>query len=63
MASDPVKDLITGMGAMAEMAHSFHDAMVRSGASEREATAAFWHESMEDARRKRKMEAQDNDKA
>lgn len=48
----------------------FHDAMVRSGASEREATAAmssfisaFWHESMEDARRKKKMEAQDNDKA
>lgn len=36
MANDPVKDLITGMGAMAEMAHSFHDAMVRSGASERE---------------------------
>ena len=52
------------------MAHSFHDAMVRSGASEREATAAmnsfisaFWHESMEDARRKKKMEAQGNDKA
>ena len=70
MASDPVKDLITGMGAMAEMAHSFHDAMVRSGASERETTAAmngfisaFWHESMEDARRKKKMEAQGNDKA
>ena len=70
MANDPVKDLITGMGAMAEMAHSFHDAMVRSGASEREATAAmnsfisaFWHESMEDARRKKKMEAQGNDKA
>ena len=39
-------------------------------ASEREATAAmnsfisaFWHESMEDARRKKKMEAQGNDKA
>lgn len=70
MASDPVQDLMLGMGAMAEMAHGFHDRMILSGASEKEATAAmgsfiaaFWHESMEDARRKKKMEAQDNDKA
>lgn len=70
MASDPVQDLMLGMGAMAEMAHGFHDRMILSGASEKEATSAmngfisaFWHESMEDARRKKKMEAQGNDKA
>lgn len=68
MASDPVQDLMLGMGAMAEMAHGFNDRMILSGASEKEATAAmgsfiaaFWHESMEDARRKKeRMEEQDD---
>lgn len=68
MASDPVQDLVLGMGAMAEMAHHFHDRMVKSGASEKVATAAmngfiaaFWHEAMEDNRKKKQlMEEQDD---
>lgn len=61
MSKDPnVEKMILGLGAMAEMAHSFYTAMIKSGASNREASegmngfiAAFWHESMEDARRKK----------
>lgn len=62
---DPVQNLMLGMGAIAEMAHGFHERMIKAGASEKEATvamngfiAAFWHESMEDARRKKRMEEQ-----
>lgn len=66
MAKDPKKaaaeqqarQLVTALGSMSEMAHSVYDAMVQSGASKREAEVAmtawigaFWHESMEDARR------------
>lgn len=66
MAIDPKKaeaakqaqQLVTALGSMSEMAHQVHQAMIQSGASKREAEvamnawiAAFWHESMEDARR------------
>ncbi len=59
-SADNVKQLLTGLGAMAEMAHSVYLSMLRTGASQQEATAAmngfiyaFWHETAEDARRKR----------
>ena len=37
---NPVQKLIMGMGAMAEMTHSFYTAMLKSGASPQEATEA-----------------------
>ena len=66
---DPnVEKMILGLGAMAEMAHSFYTAMIKSGASNREASegmngfiAAFWHESMEDARRKKQQGESDEE--
>lgn len=65
-----VNDLVAALGGFAEMTHIFYTSMIDAGATNREATAAmnsfisaFWHESMEDARRKKKMEAQGNDKA
>lgn len=67
---NPVQDLMVAMGAMAEIAHNFHVQMINAGASEKEAAsatngfiAAFWHESMEDNRRKKMMEAQDDGEA
>lgn len=70
MGTDPVQDLMLGIGAIAEMAHGFHERMIEAGASEKEATAAmngfiaaFWHESMEDARRKKRMEEQGDEEA
>ena len=58
-----IEKLMTAIGATAEVAHGFYEAMIKSGASPREATAgmqsfvaAFWRESMGDARRKRKEE-------
>lgn len=64
MANDPKKaaeqaqQLIMALGSMSEMAHSVYNSMLQSGASKREAEVAmtawigaFWHESMEDARR------------
>ena len=70
MGKDPVQELMLSMGAMAEMVHGFHDGMIQAGASEKEATAAmcsfvtaFWHESMEDARRKEKLEEQGDEEA
>jgi len=58
---NPVDGLILGMGALAEMAHSFYVTMLEAGASSQEAQAAenafitaFWHESTEDARRKKR---------
>ncbi len=75
MAIDPKKaeaakqaqQLVTALGSMAEMSHQVHQAMLQSGASKREAEvamnawiAAFWHESMEDARRSREVK-QDED--
>ena len=57
---EQVNDLITALGGIAEMTHIFYTSMIDTGATSREATAAmtafvsaFWHEQMEDARRKK----------
>ena len=57
---EQVNGLITALGGFAEMAHIFYTSMIDAGATHREATAAmnafvaaFWHEQMEDARRKK----------
>lgn len=62
-----VNEVVAALGGFAEMTHVFYDAMIGTGASNREATsamnafvAAFWHEQMEDARRKKK-EQQENE--
>lgn len=62
-----VEKMMMGLGAVAEMAHAFYTAMLGCGASTSEATAgmqgfilAFWHESMEDSRRKQR-EAQQSE--
>jgi len=54
-----VNDLVAALGGFAEMTHIFYTSMIDAGATSREATAAmngfiaaFWHEQMEDARRK-----------
>lgn len=67
---DPVQDLMVAMGALAEISHNFHTQMLDAGASEKEAAsatsgfiAAFWHEAMEDNRRKKMMEGQDDGEA
>lgn len=59
-------NLILSLGAFAEMAHIFYTSMIKAGATEKEATEAmkayvfsFYHEQIEDARRKEK-EAQEN---
>lgn len=56
---EQVNGLITALGGFAEMAHIFYTSMIDAGATSREATAAmngfiaaFWHEQMEDVRRK-----------
>ena len=55
-----VNDVVAALGSFAEMTHVYYDAMIGAGATNREATAAmnafvaaFWHEQMEDARRKK----------
>ena len=55
-----VNALVAALGSFAEMAHIFYTSMIDTGATSREATAAmnafvaaFWHEQMEDARRKK----------
>ena len=55
-----VNDVVTALGGFAEMTHVYYEAMIGAGATNREATAAmnafvaaFWHEQMEDARRKK----------
>lgn len=62
-----VNEVVAALSGFAEMTHVFYEAMIRAGASNREATsamnafvAAFWHEQMEDARRKKK-EQQENE--
>lgn len=67
-SSEQVKQLMVGLGAMAEMAHSFYISMLKTGASPQEATAAmtafiqaFWHETAEDGRRKRNGGNNDHD--
>lgn len=67
MAIDPkkatseqqVQQLIAAMGSMGEMAHTLYNSVLQAGANKREAEmamtawiSAFWHETMEDARRK-----------
>jgi len=56
-----VNEVVAALGGFTEMTHVFYDAMIGTGASNREATAAmnafvaaFWHEQMEDARRKQR---------
>lgn len=56
---EQVNGLITALGGFAEMAHIFYTSMIVAGATHREATAAliafvasFYHEQMEDVRRK-----------
>ena len=55
-----VNEVVAALGSFAEMAHIFYTSMIDTGATSREATAAmnafvaaFWHEQMEDARRKK----------
>ena len=59
MRQKQVNDVVTALGGIAEMSHVFYTSMIDAGATSREATAAmnafvaaFWHEQMEDARRK-----------
>lgn len=56
---EQVNGLITALGGFAEMAYIFYTSMIDAGATHREATAAmnafvaaFYHEQMEDVRRK-----------
>ena len=60
-----IQDMIGAIGSLAEMAHVFYMGMKGVGASEQEAIAgmntfiaAMWHESMEDAREKRRRDEQ-----
>ena len=57
---EQVNELVAALGGFAEMTHIFYTSMIDTGATSREATAAmtafvsaFWHEQMEDARRKK----------
>lgn len=56
---EQVNSLVAALGGFAEMTHVYYEAMIGAGATNREATAAmnafvaaFWHEQIEDARRK-----------
>ncbi len=62
-AAEQAQQLMTALGSMSEMAHQVHQTMLQSGASKREAElamnawiSAFWHESMEDARRSKERQ-------
>lgn len=62
-AAQQAQQLMTALGSMSEMAHQVHQTMLQSGASKREAElamnawiSAFWHESMEDARRSKERQ-------
>ena len=62
-AAQQARQLMTALGSMSETAHQVHQAMLQSGATKREAElamnawiAAFWHESMEDARKSREAQ-------
>lgn len=57
---EQVNELVAALGGFAEMTHVYYEVMIGAGATNREATAAmnafvaaFWHEQMEDARRKK----------
>lgn len=67
-ADEQTQQLITALGGMSEMAHTVYKTMIQSGASKREAESAmnawimaFWHESMDDARRNQNPEVQDGE--
>lgn len=67
-AAQQARQLMTALGSMSEMAHQVHQAMLQSGATKREAELAmnawimaFWHESMDDARRNQNPEVQDGE--
>ena len=56
---EQVNELVAALGGFAEMTHVYYEAMIGAGATNREATAAmnafvaaFYHEQVEDARRK-----------
>ena len=56
---EQVDSLVAALGGFAEMTHIFYTSMIDAGATSREATAAmnafvaaFYHEQVEDARRK-----------
>ena len=56
---EQVNELVAALGGIAEMTHIFYTSMIDAGATSREATAAmnafvaaFYHEQVEDARRK-----------
>lgn len=60
-----ITDMINAIGSLAEMAHVFYDGMKGAGASDTEALtgmqsfiAAMWHESIQDAREKRRRDEQ-----
>lgn len=62
-AAEQAQQLMTALGSMSEMAHQVHQTMLQSGASKREAElamnawiSAFWHESMEEARRSKERQ-------
>ena len=57
---EQVDSLVAALGGFAEMTHIFYTSMIDAGATSREATAAmnafvaaFYHEQVEDARRKK----------
>ena len=56
---EQVNELVAALGGFAEMTHVYYEAMIGAGATNREATAAmnafvaaFYHEQVEDVRRK-----------
>ena len=56
---EQINGLVTALGGFAEMTHIFYTSTIDAGATSREATAAmnafvaaFYHEQVEDARRK-----------
>ena len=57
---NPLRDMITALGSLSEMAHIFYTGMKGAGAISGMNTfiAAMWHESMEDAREKRRRDEQ-----
>lgn len=68
--NNQVNDLVAALGGFAEMTHVYYEAMIGTGATNREATAAmnafvaaFWHEQMEDARRQKKEQQENGQEA
>lgn len=62
----PGQDLMTLIGALGEMAHTFYTGMIGAGADRQEATAgmqgfimAWWADAMNNARRENQEDEQD----